>query len=290
MELSDTVTTDTIIERITGQAIIGREGLAGGMMGVVEAVTLADGASVVVKWVPDGAGQLDLEARMLRHLRECSDLPVPQVIFADERLLVMERVPGAPLTVAAHEHCAALLAALHDVTSDAYGFGSDTVNGTLRLPSPWTASWVAFYRDHRVLVAAEAARANGTLPDELYRRMRRVADRLDTILEEPAKPSLIHGDAWAANVLAEGARVTGFLDPSACYADPELELAYMVFAGFGRSFFETYARQRPIAPDFWARRCAVYQIYPLLLHVYYFPERGARFLGKLDETLRGLGY
>lgn len=274
-----------VIERVTGQQVVGKERLAGGMMGVVEAVALADGASVVVKRMPDGAGHLELEAGMLRHLRARSELPVPAVLHADARLLVLEWLPGTPLTSAAWEDCAALLAKLHAVTAPAYGFETDTVNGTLRLPSPWTGTWVAFYRDHRLLVAAEAARGNGTLPAEMHARILQLAERLDTVLEEPARPSLIHGDVWSANVLAEGARVTGFLDPSACYADPELELAYLAFAGFDRSFFAAYERHRPIAAAFWERRCAIYQIYPLLLHVYYFPARGPRFLGQLDATL-----
>lgn len=138
-------------------------------------------------------------------------------------------------------------------------------------------------------IAAEAARGNGTLPLNMHARVLRLAERLETLLEEPARPVLIHGDVWAANVLADGSRVTGFLDPSACYADPELELAYLAFAGFDARFFDAYARHRPIAPGFWARRCAVYQVYPLLLHVHYFPERGARFLGQLDATLRHAG-
>jgi fructosamine-3-kinase len=280
---------DAIIERITGQAVIRRERLAGGMMGVVEAVTLADGASVVVKRIREAAGHLELEAGMLRHLRAHSGLPVPEVIHADARLLVLERLPGAPLTPAAWEDCAALLAGLHEVTADAYGFETDTVNGTLRLPSPWTRSWTGFYRDHRLLVAAEAARGNGTLPEETHARVLRLTERLDGLLVEPARPSLVHGDVWAANVLAEGARVTGFLDPSACYADAELELAYMAFAGFDRSFFDAYARRRPIAPGFWEGRRAVYQVYPMLLHIYYFPARGGRFLAQLDAALRQVG-
>lgn len=244
-ELPDPVRVNAEIERISGQAVVRREVLAGGMIGTVEAMTLADGGSVVMKRISGDGGHLELEARMLRHLRSHSDLPVPVVLHADARLLVLERLPGSALTPAGWEHCAALLAGLHEVTAGAYGFESDTVNGTLRVPSPWMASWIGFYRDYRLLVAAEAARGNGTLPDEMDMRVMRLADRLDTLVEEPAQPSLIHGDVWSANVLADGARVTGFLDPSACYADAELELAYMAFAEFGPAFFDTYAR-----PDF----------------------------------------
>lgn len=277
---------DATVQRISGKAVVGRQVLAGGMMGVVEALSLAGGEPVVVKRIPEGGGHLELEAGMLRHLREQSDVPVPEVLHADAHLLVLERLPGTPLTPAGWGHCAALLAALHAVTTDAYGFESDTVNGTLRLSSPWTRSWIDFYRDCRLLAAAEAARGNGALPDDLHARVL----RLDALLEEPERPSLIHGDVWAANVLAEGSRVTGFLDPSACYADPELELAYMDFAGFGAAFFDAYKRHRPIAPGFWEQRRAVYQVYPLLLHVYYLPGRGARFLEQLDAALRQIGF
>ena len=301
---------------VLGRRVTGLTTLTGGMIAHVVAATLADGATVVAKvdraWeraalqhravTPQqgsrseaengatvralGVSRFDIEATMLRHLRERSALPVPAVLHADSTLLVLEHVAGSPVTDEAEPHLAELLAALHGVTADAFGFGAETLSGTLPLPSPWTASWVAFFRDYRLRYAARAALDNGTLPKTFVSRIDRLADRLDGLLVEPARPALIHGDVWRNNVLAVGPRVTGLIDPSVCYADPEQELAYMaLFDGFSPRFFETYTTFRPIDRDFWRVRRHVYQIYPLLLHVYFF---GADYLPRLDAALRRL--
>jgi fructosamine-3-kinase len=54
---------------------------------------------------------------------------------------------------------------------------------------------------------------------------------------------LLHGDVWTTNVLAEGERITGFLDPAIYYGHPEIELAFItLFGTFGRPFFDHYQR------------------------------------------------
>lgn len=274
------------LESILGRRVCSLTPLAGGMIAEVVAATLSGGETVVVKHDATGAGHLDVEADMLRHLSTHGAVPVPAVRYADPTLLILAHLAGEPATAVAEPHLAALLAALHGVTADAFGFGAATLSGTLLLPNPWTASWVDFFRDQRLRFAANAAAGNGTLPDHLYARVERVAERLDALLIEPVAPSLIHGDVWRNNVLAVGPRVTGLIDPSICYADPEQELAYMALHnGFSSQFFDAYAAHRPIDPDFWHTRQYVYQLYPHLLHVYFF---GPSRLPELDAGLRRL--
>lgn len=270
------------LEVVLGSRVMSLRPLTGGMIAEVIAVTLADETTVVAKLDTSGAGRLDIEAAMLRHLRQRSALPVPTVLYADQTLLVMEHINGSSVTTAAEPHLAELLAALHAITSDAFGFDGDSLSGTLVLPSPWTSSWVNFYRDHRLRHTARAALGNGTL----YARVAGLADRLESWLDEPEQPSLIHGDVWRNNVLAVGPSVSGLIDPSTCYAHFEQELAYMaLFDGFSPRFFDAYAALRPIDRDFWRIRKDTYQLYPLLLHVYFF---GTRHLPALDDTLRRL--
>lgn len=67
--------------------------LAGGQIGSVNAVTLEDGREVVAK--NSDSVPLSVEAFMLRYLNEKSSLPVPDVLFASDDLLVLEMVAGA---------------------------------------------------------------------------------------------------------------------------------------------------------------------------------------------------
>jgi fructosamine-3-kinase len=263
--------------------------MGGGCIGEVYKVELDDGTTLVAKVDPGGASHLERETYMLRYLRENSELPVPEVYHGSNTLLLMEFVEGSSrFSVGAERHAAELLSALHDITADAYGHEQDTLIGSLDQPNPWTGSWIEFFREHRLLYMARVAHEAGRLPAEDLERVERLAERLDEYLEEPEQPSLIHGDVWSANVLAKGDRITAFLDPAIYNADPEIELSFIsLFNSFGDAFFERYGELRPIRPGFFERRRDLYNLYPLLVHVYFF---GGGYLSSVQSALRRFGF
>ena len=259
--------------------------MGGGCIGEVYRVDIDDGTTLVAKVEREGASHLEREAYMLRYLRERSELPVPEVFHGSERLLLMEFVEGSSrFSEGAERHAAELLAALHGVTTEAYGHERDTLIGSLDQPNPWTESWVEFFRDRRLLYLARVAHEAGRLPTEDFERVQRLAERLDEYLEEPEQPSLVHGDVWSANVLAEEDRITAFLDPAIYHADPEIELAFIsLFNSFGDAFFERYGKIRGLRDGFFEERRDLYNLYPLLVHVYFF---GGGYLDSVRTTLR----
>ena len=117
--------------------------------------------------------------------------------------------------------------------------------------------------------------------------MERLAEELDELIGEPNPPALIHGDVWSANVLARGDRITAFLDPAIYYADREIELAFIsLFDSFGSAFLERYAEIRGIDRAFFETRRDLYNLYPLLVHTYFF---GGGYLGSVRNTLDRFG-
>ncbi len=262
--------------------------LGGGCIGEVYRAELDDGTPLVAKVDRGGEAHLDREAYMLRYLRERTDLPVPEVFHGSETLLLMEFVEGTSrFSREAERHGAELLAALHGITADAYGHERDTLIGSLDQPNPWTASWTDFFRDNRLLYAARAAHGAGRLPGEALGRVARLADRLEDLIEEPNPPALIHGDAWSGNVLAKGGRISAFLDPAIYHADPEIELAFIsLFNSFGEAFMQRYDEIRPIRDGFFETRRDLYNLYPLLIHTYYF---GGGYLGSVRRALDRFG-
>ena len=205
---------------------------------------------------------------MLRYLREKSDLPVPEVYHGSETLLLMEFVEGSSrFSEGAERHAAELVAGLHEITSDAYGHERDTLIGSLDQPNPPTDSWIEFFREHRLLYLANVAHDAGRLPPEDLKRIETLAGKLDDLIEEPGQPSLIHGDVWSAN--------------------PEIELAFIsLFNSFGEAFFARYGELRPIRPGFFEQRRDLYNLYPLLVHVYFF---GGGYLGSVRSILSRFG-
>lgn len=276
------------VEVALGKRLLDARPMGGGCIGEVYRAELSDGKSMVAKVDRAGESHLEREAYMLRYLREKSELPVPEVYHSSETLMLMEFMQGSGNLSGAQAHAAELLATLHDVTAGAYGLERDTLIGSLSQPNPWTSSWVDFFRDQRLLYLAGVASEAGRLPASLRGRVEGLAGRLGEILEEPERPALIHGDVWGGNLLAEGDRITAFLDPAIYHADPEIELSYIsLFGTFGEAFFRRYAELRPVRPGFFEERRHLYSLYPLLVHVYFF---GGSYVGTVEGVLDRLGF
>jgi len=278
---------NAVIAQCLGEDVRRLSPLSGGCIGDVFRAELATGESVVVKSGDAGSG-LDLEGYMIRYLRERSSLPVPDVLYADETLLIMSHLPaGGVLNASAESHAADLVAALHDVTAEQFGLERDTVIGGLHQPNPESASWVSFFRDHRLLFMAREAVSAGRLPGRVMHRIDQFATRLDGWIAEPRQPSLIHGDMWTGNVLTYGGRISGFIDPAIYYADPEIELAFTtMFGTFGDVFFGRYSELRPMKLGFFEERRDIYNLYPLLVHVRLF---GGHYVSGVERTLSRFG-
>ncbi len=275
------------IEAAIGRRPVRLAPLAGGCIAEIYRADFDDGERLVAKLAGQG-GDLALEAYMLDYLREHSALPVPAVIHAGAELLIMEFIDtSGALSASAQTHAGELLAALHAISAPSFGHERDTLIGSLPQPNPGNPSWLDFFRDQRLLHMARVALEAGRLPPATMARIERLAGHLSQWIEEPARPSLIHGDMWGGNVLARDGRIAGFVDPAIYYADPEIELAFAtLFSTFGEPFFRRYGEIRPIRAGFFEARRDLYNLYPLLVHVRLF---GGGYVASLEANLRKLG-
>ncbi|MSO89113.1 MAG: fructosamine kinase [Rhodospirillaceae bacterium] len=274
------------IETAIGRRPLHSAPLAGGCVSTVHRVSFGDGSQAVVKQT--AAGGLALEGFMLRYLHDRSNLPVPAVIHAEDRLLIMEYVDaGDGLDESVEAEAAELLADLHNLSADRFGFGRDTLIGGLHQTNPEGDDWLAFFRDHRLLYMAGEAQRAGRLPGRAMRRVEHLAGRLHTWIDGSARPSLIHGDMWGGNVLARKGRIAAFIDPAIYHADAEIELAFStLFSTFGPAFFSRYGEIRPLRPGFFEARRDLYNLYPLLVHVRLF---GGAYVGQVERILSRFG-
>ncbi|MCA9946175.1 MAG: fructosamine kinase family protein [Anaerolineales bacterium] len=263
--------------------------LSGGQIGQVYGVRLADGTPLVVKFDDGPAPQLNIEGDMLRYLAEQTQLPVPGVIHSQPHLLIMEWLPGqSRFSSQAEADAAEHLAALHEITAATFGFPFMTLIGAFTQPNAPTESWLDFFREQRIGHLMREGLRLGRLPESFVPRLEKLCGQLDRWLAEPERPSLIHGDIWTTNVLAENGRITAFLDPAIYFGIDEMELAYItLFNTFGRPFFARYEAIRPLPPGFYEERRHLYSLYPLLSHVCHF---GGSYVGMVDAVLRRFGY
>ena len=276
------------VESATGRPPRRATPLAGGCIAEVLKVELEGGGAVVAKLAQEGGpsgGGVAEEGRMLADLRRLSDLPVPEVLFAADDLLLLEFVEsGGRLDAGAEAHAGELLAALHGIEGPAFGYERDTLIGPLRQPNPWSGSWIAFFAEQRLLYMGRLATEAGRLPNESLAALESLCAKLTSYVEEPGAPALIHGDLWDGNILTRDGRIAAFLDPAIYYADPEVELAYTtLFGTFGEAFIARYREHRPIAPGFFEVRRDLYNLYPLLVHTRLF---GGHYAASVESIVR----
>ena len=179
------------------------------------------------------------------------------------------------------------MAELHAIQQPQFGLEKDTLIGSLHQPNPVGDSWVDFFAEHRLVYMASKAYKENSMSLETLNRIERFTGQLDRWLQEPEHPSLLHGDVWTTNILAQRDRITAFIDPAVYYGHPEIELAFItLFNTFGSPFFNRYQELRPIPAGFFEERKDIYNLYPLLVHVRLF---GGGYLRSVESTLARFG-
>ncbi len=273
------------VETATGSTVAAVSPLSAANPAAIYRLSMSDKTTRVAKVGPRG---MDIEAWMLRYLAEHSSLPVPDVFYSTERIILMDYISADwQIDATAQRHAAELLAALHNIHSDYFGLERDTLIGALHQPNTQLADWVEFFRDHRLLYMAGKALEEGKLDSAVMKKIDRLAAKLDKYIDSAVKPSLIHGDVWGGNVLAGRGKIAAFLDPAIYYADAEIELAFTtLFNTFGNPFFQRYNELRPIRDGFFEVRRHLYNLYPLLVHLRLF---GKSYQRQIEQVLDLLG-
>lgn len=249
-------------------------------------VTTSKGENFVIKASARG---LEVEAFMLKYLKTTANLPVPEIYYSNDHVIVMQFMsPDWHLDDATQINAARHIAALHSIRADRYGFERDTSLSSLRQPNPYEDNWIVFFRDHRLMYMAREALREDKIDIKLMKKIEKLASRLDTLIGTPNPPSLIHGDIWGGNILTTRGRILAFLDPAIYYADPEIELAFTtLFDTFNHAFFNQYQSVHPIREGFFEERKDIYNIYPLLVHARLFGPSYARKVQKIVERFTG---
>lgn len=256
--------------------------LTGGCVNTVLEVHFEHERSPVILKLSHGAGYGEGEYRILEYYRTHTTFPVPEPHFYDASAslvpysyLIMQRLPGENMgeailwmtprdRVRVERQIAEEVAELHTHTRER--FGSFREEGTRE-------TWAE--RFHRQV--SDVYRENEALGLISSLRMRQIAqvlDRFDRIFDVPGKPTLVHGDIWATNIMVhrdgEGAALSGFLDASGRFAHTEYELAYLeIWNTVGDAFFEVYTQVHPLLEGYEVRRM-VYWLNTLLVHVFCF--------------------
>ncbi|MFA9479825.1 fructosamine kinase family protein [Phycisphaerales bacterium AB-hyl4] len=247
--------------------------------------------------VLDHHDAFEREFAALRWYREHSTFPVPEVhtCFADEEEgvsgLLMQRMAGRNLGEAQlgqrgiaslQGQLATHIASLHTHTAERFG--------PVVMDDAKRSRWLDVFGP---TLEREFHAVGEHLSSKTRDVIHKLLGELEAWLPEQARPTLVHGDLWATNILVNDAHpdrptLTAFVDPAGLYADPEYELAYLrLFHTAGDVFFRTYTQTHPLRPGF-DRRCRIYWLNTMLLHLRLFGDQYASSCDGLARQIRQL--
>ena len=284
---------ESILFLALGQSVevIEMQFISGGNINTSAQVFSSEGV-FFVKWnqlEPATDSQPDLfaaEAKGLELLRQTDTLHIPNVIghgrHLEKAYLILDYVdPGTP-DKAYWETLGQSLAALHSHTQPMFGLNFKNYIGTLTQTNTPTANGYDFFFEHRLLPQAGLALYKGLLTKSTYDALFRLRERLPDLLPNE-RPALLHGDLWSGNVLVTEAGQPALIDPAVYYGFREAELAFTkLFAGFDDRFYDAYHETFPLQDGF-SERIAIYNLYPLLVHVNLF---GSGYVSGVERVLK----
>ena len=270
----------------------------------------ADGEGMILRIAPpDQSVFCFYERDMMRQepglhslLREQTSVPVPRIIaydnsreLIDRDFLLMERLPGRPLTETARVNQAdvlrqvgKLLAETHALTAETYGYIGE------HRPMEPRPCWREAFRTmwHKLIDDVESV---GHYNGEESGYMRGLLEGRLSLFDRDVPSRLLHMDVWAQNILVDGSgKVTGLIDwDRALWGDREIEFAVLDYCGISEPpFWEGYGEQRDTSREARVRQ-GFYLLYELQKYIVIREGRGndtasaRRYKSQVMQLARG---
>ncbi|WP_284052431.1 fructosamine kinase family protein [Stakelama marina] len=259
------------IAALLGSGPVELSPMSGGDLSSVFAIYDDNGRDLVAKQ----GGAAEVEARMLRAI-SASGAPAPDVIAAEDDLLVIARCPSGGSRSGSWASLADILDTLHASEGDRYGWPDDYAFGKVAIVNRESTDWAAFWAENRLACHIPH------VDTRLAKRLEKLAANIAGHLSHDPRPSLLHGDLWGGNILFADGRVSALIDPACYHGDREVDVAMLtLFDHPPRDFF---ARLNLAVG--WEERQPLYRLWPLLVHLRLF---GSAYAGQVDAELRKLG-
>ncbi len=162
-----------------------------------------------------------------------------------------------------------------------YGFISDNFIGASRQINTPRDTWIDFFRECRLV--PQLKKAEGYFERDMVKSAAKLLDKLDSILIEPQKPSLLHGDLWSGNSITGKDGKAWLIDPAVYVGHAEADLAMTeLFGRLPNDFYTEYGSVYPMQEGYRDRK-DLYNLYHMLNHLNLF---GRSYLPEVNRIIR----
>jgi fructosamine-3-kinase len=233
------------------------------------------------------------EAEGLEEMAAANAVRVPRPLCWDvaehQSFLVMEYIEFGGRAAEAAPRLGEQLAAMHQRTSNSFGWHRDNTIGSTPQINTSREDWSGFWREQRLAFQLNLLAHKGIGGSLQQKGERLMADLSAFFSGYAPQASLLHGDLWGGNqaVDAEGEPV--IFDPAVYYGDRETDIAMTeLFGGFPPAFYEAYNATWPLDAGYAVRK-TLYNLYHILNHANLFGGGYARQAeGMMDRLLAEL--
>ncbi|MCH7587259.1 MAG: fructosamine kinase family protein [Chloroflexi bacterium] len=272
----------TFIRANNSGDIISTDSIGGGCINNGSRVVTSTGDTFFLKQNETSAEDMFLreyEGLMALHVENGPRVPEP--LLHGNNFLLLEDLAPARRATGYWQSFAHQLAELHKNRKSRFGFDNNNYIGSTAQDNTWEDDGYLFFGQNRLGKQAELGLKKGYLSSQDMDRIERLIGKLNQLIpEQPA--SLLHGDLWTGNLIADSQGNPALIDPAVHFGWAEADLAMTdLFGGFSDEFYAAYTEANPLTSG-WKERFPIYNLYHLLNHVNLF---GLSYLGQVRTIL-----
>ncbi|HEU4470321.1 MAG TPA: fructosamine kinase family protein [Flavisolibacter sp.] len=211
--------------------------------------------------------------------------PVVRDHFEAEGLqvLLLEWIAEGERTEAFWQRLGQQLAALHQFSSEQYGWETSNYMGSVVQRNERLSDWPSFFRQQRLEPLVELCYREKRIDSQQLKRFDNLYLKLSSVFDPDEKPVLVHGDLWSGNFMCDAESHPVLIDPAVHFGHRSADLGMTtLFGGFRPAFYEAYHYHHPF-PSNYREQWEICNLYPLLIHLYLF---GTGYLPQILRTLQ----